>query len=78
MNYQNILNFIHEIYDEIQEFQGLKKFKLSNIEEIFKKIKELVSNENFFTILCIDEFDSLFQKSVTQTQMSFKIFDISN
>jgi len=33
---------------------------MNNIDDIIKKIKEFALNPNYFTILCIDEFDNLF------------------
>ena len=38
--------------------------KINNIDDIMKKIKEFALNPQYLTILCIDEFDNLFQNSV--------------
>jgi hypothetical protein len=52
---------------DILEITEEKGSKLTNAESVLKYIKEFAINPNYFTILCIDEFDTLFQKSVSLT-----------
>lgn len=45
---------------------------------MIKKIKEFILSKNEMILLYIDEFDQLFQKSVNQTALAFKLLELAD